>query len=160
MPTQISCSIKQPGKGYKPFWKKLITAGRAAEGLREDWRNQLREAQREIGFEYIRFHGVFHDDMMIYHEDKDGNPYFNWQYFDSLMDFLRSVNLRPILELSFTPSQLKTGEATVFWWKGNITPPSNYEKWAQMIKALVVHVIDRYGLAEVLKWYFEGFLGC
>ncbi len=155
MPTHIQIDPYAPGTPLVPFWKKLITAGRAAEGLRDDWRQHLREVQREIGFDYIRFHGILHDDMMIYHEDAQGQPYFNWQYFDRLIDFLREVNVRPILELSFTPSALKSGESTVFWWKGNITPPNNLEKWASLIRALLVHVIDRYGLDEILKWYFE-----
>ncbi|MDE5995600.1 MAG: hypothetical protein K2G56_01645, partial [Eubacterium sp.] len=44
------------------YFKKLITFGRAAEGLRADFQEQLKELQSEIGFEYIRFHGLFHDD--------------------------------------------------------------------------------------------------
>ena len=155
MTTDIMLNIQAPGEPIVPFWKKLTTAGRAAEGLREDWREHLREVQREIGFEYIRFHGLFHDDMMIYHEDANGRPYYNWQYLDSLMDFLRSVGLRPLMELSFTPSKLKTGEETIFWWKGNITPPADYSKWAGLVREMIVHSIDRYGLEEVLRWYFE-----
>ncbi len=155
MSTKIVVDTRHPGTPIIPLWKKLITAGRAAEGLREDWRQHLRETQREIGFEYIRFHGIFHDDMMIYHEDPQGTPYFNWQYFDRLMDFFREIKLRPILELSFTPSVLRSGESTVFWWKGNITPPKDLDKWSGLVRAMVVHCIDRYGLDEILQWYFE-----
>lgn len=151
----IIININKKGETIKPFWKKLTTAGRAAEGLREDWRKQLREVQREIGFEYIRFHGIFHDDMMIYHEKEDGTPYYNWQYFDSLMDFLLEVNVRPILELGFTPAAMATGSQTCFWWKGNVTPPKDYKKWADLVTETVRHCINRYGMAEVLHWYFE-----
>ena len=84
----ISFNINQHGESYKPYWKKLICAGRAAEGLRDEWRDQIREVQRELGFEYIRFHGIFHDDMMIYRE-QDGIETYNWQYFDSLFDFMQ-----------------------------------------------------------------------
>jgi xylan 1,4-beta-xylosidase len=155
MTTFITIPIHAAGETIRPFWKKLTTAGRAAEGLREDWRSHLREVQREIGFEYIRFHGIFHDDMMIYHEDAQGRPYYNWQYYDSLVDFLREVGLRPIMELSFTPNLLKTNDETVFWWKGSISPPSDYGKWAGMVQAMIRHSIERYGLEEVLQWYFE-----
>jgi xylan 1,4-beta-xylosidase len=142
------------GKVFNHYWKKLICAGRAAEGLREEWRNQLMEVQRELGFEYIRFHGVFHDDMMVYNE-KNGVEIFNWQYLDSLFDFLLEVGLRPVLELGFMPDKLKSGDKTVFWWKGNVTPPRDYFKWSKLVKELVVHCINRYGKSEVLKWYFE-----
>ena len=102
--SKISFNINKTGEKFKQYWKKEITAGRASEGLREDWRNQLKEVQREIGFEYIRFHGIFHDDMMIYKENDEGVPYYNWQYFDNLLDFLLSIGLHPILELGFMPS--------------------------------------------------------
>lgn len=108
------------GMAY-PFWKKLTTAGRAAEGLRSDWRSHLGELQREIGFEYIRFHGIFHDDMMIYHEREDGTPYYNWQYYDNLVDFRLETGIRPFLELSFTPSVLASGPKPSSGGRG--TPP-------------------------------------
>jgi beta-xylosidase len=41
-------------------------------------------------------------------ENECGIPIYNWQYLDSLFDFLLGVNIRPFLELSFTPSDLRT----------------------------------------------------
>ena len=66
-----------------------VGAGRANEGLRSDWQRQLRRARTECGFRYIRFHGLFCDDMGVYFEDKQGRPIYNWQYIDELFDFLR-----------------------------------------------------------------------
>ena len=57
--SEINFNLDQPGQPFAPYWKKCIAAGRAAEGLREDWRSHLREVQRQIGIEYIRFHGIF-----------------------------------------------------------------------------------------------------
>lgn len=152
---EIKFDYKKQGDGYKPTWGKLITAGRASEGLYADWREQLKRVQKEIGFEYIRFHGIFNDDMMVYRETKEGEPIYNWQYFDSLFDFLLSIGLRPMLELGFMPTAMRSGEQTIFWWEGNVTPPKDYKKWADLIEATVKHCINRYGLQEVLKWYFE-----
>ncbi|MBZ9686006.1 hypothetical protein G9F72_006615 [Clostridium estertheticum] len=67
--TKISFNANQTGEVFVPYWHKLICAGRAAEGLREAWRIQFKELQREIGFEYIRFHGLLHEDMMVYREN-------------------------------------------------------------------------------------------
>lgn len=50
------------------YYQKCITFGRAYEGLRADFQKQLIEMQKEIGFEYVRFHGIFHDDMAVYKE--------------------------------------------------------------------------------------------
>ena len=145
----------ETGDSIHPFWRKLTTAGRAAEGLRAAWRDQLRMLQAEIGYEYIRFHGLLHDDMMVYQEDPSGNPSANWHYVDDLFDFLQSVGLKPFVELGFMPQKLASGDATTFWWRGNITPPKDYDRWAWLVRSLVVHCIERYGLNEVRTWYWE-----
>lgn len=152
---KLHIDAKAQGESYKPTWKKLVTAGRAREGLFAEWREQLAQVQKEIGFEYIRFHGIFNDDMMVYKEDKDGVITYNWKYVDSLFDFLLSIGLRPFLELGFMPHDLSSGEQTIFWWKGNVTPPADHKKWADLVEALLRHCINRYGLSEVLNWYFE-----
>jgi xylan 1,4-beta-xylosidase len=136
-------------------FKMCIGAGRANEGLRADWQDQLREAQRDCGFKYIRMHGLLTDDMGVYKEDKQGNPIYNWQYIDQLYDFLLSIHMKPFVELSFMPNDLASGSRTIFWWKGNVTPPKSYEKWAGLITNLVTHFQERYGRNEVASWYFE-----
>ena len=106
--------------GSKPtVFNECIGAGRANEGLRADWQQQLTRVQKDINFKYIRFHGLLNDDMGVYTLDKDGKPVYNWQYIDKLFDFLQSIHIRPFVELSFMPADLASGNKTVFWWKGN-----------------------------------------
>jgi xylan 1,4-beta-xylosidase len=136
-------------------FKECVGAGRANEGLRADWQDQLREARRKCGFKYIRMHGLLTDDMGVYKEDAHGSPIYNWQYIDRLYDFLLSINIKLFVELSFMPNDLASGDKTVFWWKGNVTPPKSYDKWADLIRHLVGHFQDRYGHDEVKTWYFE-----
>ena len=75
----------------------MIGAGRANEGLRADWQEQLALVQREIGFEYIRMHGILHDDMGVYTEDAHGTPIYNFQYVDTLYDALLKMHIRPFV---------------------------------------------------------------
>ena len=133
----------------------VVGAGRANEGLRADWQQQLAEVQKDIGFRYIRMHGLLHDDMGVYQEDAKGNPAYNFQYVDQLYDALLRLHIKPFVELGFMPSALASGKDTVFWWKGNITPPKSYDKWAGLITALIRHWEQRYGRDEVKTWYFE-----
>jgi len=133
----------------------VVGAGRANEGLRADWQAQLALVQREIGFRYIRFHALLDDDMGVYKEDTDGNPRYNFQYIDPLYDALLALHIRPFVELSFMPSQLASGKQTVFWYKGNITPPKDMKKWEGLIRALITHWKQRYGEDEISRWYFE-----
>ena len=53
------------------------------------------------------------------------------------------------------PEPLASGKQTIFWWKGNVTPPKSYEQWADLIEHLTRHLTERYGADEVRKWYFE-----
>src|ERR1035437_3070670 len=114
----IAVDYKNSEMRSKVF-QECVGAGRANEGLRADWQQQLTLAKKDIGFKYIRFHGLLHDDMYVYSEDENGTPVYNWQYVDKLYDFLLSIGVRPFVELGFMPSALASDNKTVFWWKGN-----------------------------------------
>ncbi|WP_020657039.1 GH39 family glycosyl hydrolase [Massilia niastensis] len=133
----------------------VIGAGRANEGLRADWQQQLAEIKRDAGFKYIRMHGLLGDDMAVYKVDAQGREHYNFQYIDALYDYLLSIGVKPFVELGFMPSAMASGEKTIFWWRGNVTPPRSYEKWEKLVKALTEHWTARYGREEVASWYFE-----
>jgi xylan 1,4-beta-xylosidase len=145
---------KVKGPHDKAF-RFCVGAGRANEGLRADWEEQLATVHRECGFRYCRFHGLLHDDMGVYREARDGSPLYNWQYVDKLYDAMLAAGVKPFVELSFMPQALASGERTIFWWRGNVTPPKSYEKWEALIEALTRHLEERYGREEVKTWYFE-----
>ena len=137
------------------MFNECVGAGRANEGLRADWQQQLAYVRKQCGFKYIRMHGLLTDDMGVYKEDNKGNPEYNYMYVDALFDFLQSIGMKPFVELGFMPSALASGNQTIFWWRGNVTPPKDYNKWADLIRHLVQHFTDRYGADEVKTWYFE-----
>jgi xylan 1,4-beta-xylosidase len=154
-PRAIAADFAKVRGAHSTVWKECIGAGRANEGLRADWQEQLALVQKEIGFRYIRMHGLLHDDMGVYKETPKGEPIYNWQYIDKLYDYLLQVGLKPFVELAFMPRDLASGNKTIFWWRGNITPPKSYDKWGALVTALVRHFRERYGDDEVRKWYFE-----
>jgi xylan 1,4-beta-xylosidase len=151
---QIKADAKQAGHPFNHFWSLCVGAGRANEGLRAGWLEQLAMVRRDCGFQYLRFHGLFHDDMFVYRE-VDGRGIFNFQYIDELFDRMLAIGVKPFVEFGFCPADLATQLGTVFWWKGNGSPPKDYGKWAELITRTVRHWIERYGLAEVRSWYFE-----
>ncbi|RYE27399.1 MAG: glycoside hydrolase [Sphingobacteriaceae bacterium] len=151
----ISVNTNQIKGPLSKSFNLCIGAGRANEGLRADWQRQLKTAHDECGFRYIRFHGLLSDDMGVYSEDKTGRSVYNWQYIDELFDFLLRIKMKPFVEIGFMPGALASGNNTIFWWKGNVTPPKDYTKWNNLIKAMVTHWTERYGKNEVASWYFE-----
>lgn len=145
---------KTSGK-LNTMFNECVGAGRANEGLRADWQQQLAYVKDQCGFRYIRMHGLLTDDMAVYTEDSKGNPMYNYMYIDVLFDFLQSIGMKPFVELGFMPSALASGSKTIFWWRGNVTPPKNYEKWGALVRDLTRHFTERYGADEVKTWYFE-----
>jgi xylan 1,4-beta-xylosidase len=151
----ISLDYNIIGGKFNTMFKECIGAGRANEGLRADWQQQLAIVKKECDFKYIRMHGLLTDDMGVYKEDNKGNPEYNFQYIDILYDYILSIGMKPFVELGFMPSSLASGNQTIFWWKGNVTPPKDYKKWGDLIYNLTLHFTERYGTAEVKTWYFE-----
>lgn len=136
-----------------------IGTGRMDLALHQEYVNQLKLVQEEIGFDYIRGHGLFCKDMAIYQawEQEDGTVIeeYNFTYLDQVMDMYQDLHIRPFLELGFMPEKMASGDDTVFYWKGNITPPADYEKWTRLVKATLCHLFERYGEEEVLTWPIE-----
>lgn len=151
----ISIDFNNSKGKFSTMFKECIGAGRANEGLRADWQQQLAMTKKDCGFKYIRMHGLLTDDMGVYREDRNGKPEYNFQYIDVLYDYLLSIGMKPFVELGFMPNALASGPQTIFWWKGNVTPPKDYNKWSGLIKNLIQHFTERYGATEVKTWYFE-----
>lgn len=144
--------IKGKHNKYASF---SVGAGRAGEVLRKDFDSQLAIISRECGFKYLRFHGIFHDELAVYSEDSEGNAIYNWQYTDKVYDNILEKGMKPFVGLGLMPEALASGNHTVLWWKANITHPKDYNKWYKFINNFVLHLEDRYGRDEILTWYFE-----
>lgn len=139
-------------------WRHCIGTGRANLSLRAEHRAALEKVQEDVGFRYIRGHGLLSDDMGVLQTSEWlGRPFahYNFRYVDQVLDGYLCAGIRPILELGFMPEALASGEDTVFWWKGNITPPTQYSAWAQLVTRLLGHLIERFGPEEVHQWPIE-----
>jgi xylan 1,4-beta-xylosidase len=171
-PRVISADYLQVKAPKSTTYRRVINAGRLEEGLRADWQEQLRVCKEAIGFDYLRCHGVLNDELGVYSEDAKGNPVYNWQYIDTVYDFLLSIHVRPFVEIDFMPqamASIKSDPSVVpaaqlahtkivvpsFWWRANMTAPKSWPKWEALVKALVQHWTDRYGAEEVSQWCFE-----
>ncbi|TJX62595.1 helix-turn-helix domain-containing protein [Soehngenia saccharolytica] len=136
-------------------WENLITIGYSVEGLRKDQLDIIEKVQKDIGFKYIRFHGIFSDFLSIYNEDSLGKTFYDYNDLDLLIDSLMELNIKPFIELTFIPTKLTQNGNTIFKWKDSISKPSDINKWNDLIDNFIRHIIDRYGIDEVKDWYFE-----
>jgi xylan 1,4-beta-xylosidase len=145
-----------PSHAFPHFWEKMFGSGRAVLSLRESYRKDLREVKQVTGFEYVRFHAIFHDELGVYNLDGKGNPVYNFSYVDQIYDGLLANGVKPFVELSFMPNKLAaTAALHAFWYRQNVSPPKDYAAWDGLITAFTQHLVDRYGIDEVASWYFE-----
>ena len=151
---EFSCDLSQQGTELLHCWEHTVGSCHAPTALRADLQQQLRRCHAELGFRYVRFHGLLSDDVgtLVTHNDELLYSFFN---ADQILDFLLSIGMRPFVELSFMPMALASGSKTVFQYRGNVTPPKDYKSWSTLIHTLVEHWVDRYGIREVAEWFFE-----
>lgn len=154
MTVHFNCDLHSSGQTLNHFWEHTVGSDHAPIALRADWQLQLHRAHAELGFRYVRFHGLLSDDMgtLICHQKKFLYSFFN---ADRIFDFLLSIGMKPFVELGFMPQALASGDRTVFHYRGNVSPPKDYMEWTTLISKLTRHWVERYGLQEVRTWFFE-----
>src|SRR5882762_866828 len=90
--------------------------------IRDDSQAQLKLAADELGFRYIRFHAIFHDVLATVRME-DGKLAYDWSKIDQLYDELLAKQVKPFVELGFTPKALATSQNSIFYWNGNTSHP-------------------------------------
>lgn len=149
---------EQPSGPLPEAWRRCVGTGRFELALRRDYQDSLALVQKEIGFRHIRGHGLFCDGVGVYqpyrYQGSDRVRY-GFTYLDQVIDAYLDLGIEPFLELGFMPAALASGDQTVFWWKGNVTPPSSHSAWADLVRATLKHLVSRYGLDTVRRWPIE-----
>jgi xylan 1,4-beta-xylosidase len=140
----ITVDAARQTAGNPRFWATSVGTGTASLTLRSDLQTHYKIGNRELGFQRVRGHGVLNDDMGIY----KGPGSYDWTKFDTYLNAIVLAGMRPLVELSFMPKALAAS--------GNDrNPPGNYANYKAFITAVVQHCVDKYGMADVSKWYWE-----
>jgi len=101
-----------------------------------------------------------------YTEDEDGNPVYDWETMDELVDTWIDRGMKPLMEMGFMPKALSTnpepyrhdwqpGDPYGRIYTGWSYPPNDYEKWGELIFQWVTHSVERYGADEVETWWWQ-----
>jgi xylan 1,4-beta-xylosidase len=105
-------------------WQDCVGADHGGLLLRSENAKQLHLVHDEIGFKYIRFHGIFADDTDVYRE-VDGKPVYDFSRTDAVYDVILKAGMKPLVEVGFMPGPLASDTKTIFYWKGNGNPPKS-----------------------------------
>lgn len=136
------------------FWEHTVGSGHATLALRADWQLQLKRTHDELGMLHTRFHGILDDDMGTLIE-QGGVYIYSFFNADQIIDYLLSIGMKPFVELSFMPTALMSSDQIIFHYRANVSTPRDPAQWSELIRRLVTHWIDRYGIDEVRQWFFE-----
>jgi len=101
-----------------------------------------------------------------YTEDTNGNPVYDWSIMDRIFDAWIDNGMRPLVEIGFMPEDLSSRpEPYRHKWApdrpydeiytGWTYPPDDYERWAEIVHAWVLHAVERYGRDVVETWLWE-----
>ena len=150
------CQVNRAGLPLAHNFRKLISIHCARDILTAGHQEMLRTIQREVGFQYIRFHGILDDALMIYGENEWDEPELNFSFVDAVLDFLLSIGLRPFIELSYMPKKLARSDAREDYYNQSvISLPADDANWDTLVTGLVRHLNSRYGHREVATWPFS-----
>ena len=145
-------NISDTNVGDFNFWfNKCVGSGHASLALRQDWQNAMITLKNELDIEYVRFHGILDDDVGSYNGVND----YSFVNVFKIYDFLLSINMKPYVEISFMPYDLRSGECYILHYNGNVTPPKSYTEWNNFIFQWLNETVSRYGIDEVSQWAFE-----
>ena len=105
---------------------------------------------------YVRTHNLLCDSdgrltrrlggTSVYRVGKDGRVTYDWTVMDKIFDAYRDAKVKPFLEVGFTPAALGTR------WGD---PPRDDAAWAELVHQWALHLMGRYGQAEVESWPWE-----
>ncbi len=100
-----------------------------------------------------------------YKEDANGNPVYDWTINDRIFDTYLECGIKPYVEIGFMPKALSTHPQNYPHNPpvnerapadaGQSYPPKDYTKWDELVYQWTKHCVERYGKAEVEKWYWE-----
>ena len=96
----------------------------------------------------------------VYTEDAGGNPIYDWTLTDGILDTLTAAGVLPFVELGFMPEALSTHPApyrnasTTALNGGCFYPPTDYAKWADLVRAWATHANGR-SPDVAARWLWE-----
>jgi xylan 1,4-beta-xylosidase len=101
-----------------------------------------------------------------YTEDEDGNPVYDWTTVDRIVDTWVELGMKPLMEIGFMPKALSTnpepyrhtwepGQPYSNVYTGWAYPPTDYDKWRDLVYEWVKHSVERYGAEEVETWWWQ-----
>lgn len=136
--------------------------------FRPEGQSLLKRMKNKGSCRYLRNHHVLSSLILdgvqvggeVYSEDESGNPVYRFEKINAVYKEFLKHGIKPVVEFDYLPDLLslsgnKDRRAKA---EGNPTSeagPSDWKKWADLLKAFTQNLGDTFGLEEIRTWYFE-----
>ncbi|MEO5773184.1 MAG: beta-xylosidase [Sphingomicrobium sp.] len=178
IPVSVAVDASKVTGELKPVWR-FFGADEPNYATMKDGRKLLTELGKlRPGTVYFRTHNLLNTgdgtasfkwgSTNAYTEGKDGRPIYDWTVVDRIIDTYLARGVHPYLQIGFMPEALSSapaGQPYQHSWRPGFAynliegrwnaPPKDYSKWAELVYQWTRHNVERYGRAEVERWYFE-----
>lgn len=156
---ESAVSVTAAVNGRKPrvagHWKRVINAGYAASVLNREVQDELEQLVQELGYELVRVKGILDDDMCVFRRNMWGEIQFCWNYIDEVIDFILSTGAKPLLEFGHMPLLLAKTDPGRTLRPAPSSLPRDLAEWRMLIKNLMEHLKERYGINQMRRWIFN-----
>ena len=176
-PVTVRVDAAKPIAPLPPIWR-FFGADEPNYGTRPEGQRLLMElGSLHPGMVYFRAHNLmttgdgtpdFKWGSTNLYTEQGGKPVYDFTLIDQILDTYLARGIHPYLEIGFMPEALTAAPADVPYrrpWKPGVSyqgitagwshPPRDYSKWAELIYQWTRHNLQRYGRAELERWYFE-----
>ena len=148
----LNCSVADAERSEHP-WSFMINGGLAKDLLKADMQQHILILHRELHFSYVRFWDIYSPEMFLKEQSADTD--YNFKRLDLIVDFLLENGMRPYMELGNKPILLMQNSTEALISEQREDLFRTREEYTGFLKSLMRHYINRYGVEEVEKWYFE-----
>ena len=141
---------------YKPLeqvWNVMINGGSAADMLRSEVREHMILLREALHFKYVRFWNIFSKEVLIDVTLENGE--YNFSQLDSILDFLLSHEMKPIIELGQKPKRIQRTVQNRLVFDDSQIHFRDMDHWERIICAVFRHIVNKYGREELSDWMVE-----
>lgn len=129
---------------------RVINIGSVYMLLQQEARDQLIELKEKLGITHVRVWNIFAKNNCV---REDGQ--FSFHKLDKVLDFLTDYDIKLYMELGQKPTLLMYGPDRFINSDNIMEEIFDYDYYTKLIKDLSVHLVNRYGVEEIEKWFFE-----
>jgi xylan 1,4-beta-xylosidase len=176
-PVTVTIDARKPVSPLPPIWRFFGADEPNYATLPQGTNLLMKLGSLRPGHVYFRAHNLltsgdgtpdFKWGSTNIYSEKDGVAHYDFKIVDGIIDSYLARGIHPYLEIGFMPESMSAAPSEVPYrrnWRpgeaykgitaGWSYPPRDFEKWNELVYRWTLHNLERYGRAELERWYFE-----